>query len=60
MTDNAHTGGPGFMLALEARASGPDEPDLNAAIAAARDEYQDAVADARRMWADAAAYDWCF
>lgn len=58
MTDNAHTGGPGFMLALEARATGPDEPDLNAAIAAARDEYQDADADARRMWADAAAYDW--
>ncbi|WP_026642202.1 hypothetical protein [Bifidobacterium tsurumiense] len=58
MTDNARTGGPGFMLALEARATGPDEPDLNTAIAAARDEYRDGDADARRMWSDAAAHDW--
>lgn len=64
MTDTAHTGGPGFMLALEARATGPDGPDLassinlNEAITAARDEYRAADPDVRRMWADAAAYDW--
>lgn len=59
MTEShAYAGGPGFMLALEARAAGLDEPDLNTAITTARDEYQDADADARRMWSDAAAYGW--
>lgn len=59
MTDTCtYAGGPGFMLALEARAGGLDEPDLNTAITAAREEYQAAAPDARRVWPDAAAYGW--
>lgn len=59
MTDeHAYAGGPGFMLALEARAAGLDEPDLNTAITAAREEYRAAGPDARRVWSDAAAYGW--
>lgn len=59
MTDTyAYAGGPGFMLALEARAAGLDEPDLNTAITAARAEYRAAGPDARRMWSDAAAHGW--
>ena len=64
MMDKAYAGGPGFMLALEARATGLDGPDLassidlNEAITAARDEYHAADPDVRRVWADAAAYDW--